>query len=61
MYNVIKTLSDDHTDELHLVDSDAYHLPYWLEPSLPILDYLSENFPSNESIMENMNMNNPIW
>ena len=28
MYNVIQTLSDDHTDELHLVASDPYHLPY---------------------------------
>ena len=45
MYNIIQTLSDDHTDELHLMASDPYHLPYWLEPSLPILDYLSQNFP----------------
>ena len=28
MYNTIQTLSDDHTDELHLVASDPYHLPY---------------------------------
>ena len=41
MYNVIQILSDNHIDELHLVASDPYHLPYWLEPSLPILDYLS--------------------
>ena len=61
MYNVIQTLSDDHTDELHLVASDPYHLPYWLEPSLPILYYLSDNFPSDESIMEIMNMNESIW
>ena len=52
MYNIIQTLSDDHTDELHLVASDPYHLPYWLEPSLLILDYLFETFPSNESIWE---------
>ena len=56
MYNVIQTLSDDHTDDLHLLSSDPYHLPYWLEPSLPILDYLSYTFPSNESIMEIMSM-----
>ena len=30
MYNTIQTLSDNHTDELHLVASDPYHLPYWL-------------------------------
>ena len=41
MYNVIQTLSDDHTNDLHLVASDPYHLPYWLEPSLHTLDYLS--------------------
>ena len=61
MYNVIQTLSDDHTNDLHLVASDPYHLPYWLEPSLPTLDYLSHTFPSDESIMEIMNMNEPIW
>ena len=52
-----KTLSYDHTDELHLVASDPYHLPYWLEPSLLVLDYLCEIFPSDESIMEIMNTN----
>ena len=61
MYNVIETLFDDHTDDLYLVASDPYHLPYWLEPSLPILDYLSQNFPSDESIMEIISMNEPIW
>ena len=34
MYNTIQTLSDDHTDDLHLVALDPYHLTYWLEPSL---------------------------
>ena len=51
MYNTIQTLFYDHTDDLHLVASDPYHLPYWLEPSLPVLDYLSETFPFDESIM----------
>ena len=61
MYNTIQTLFDDHTDDLHLVASDPYYLPYWLEPSLPILDYISKTFPSYESIMDIMNMNEPIW
>ena len=61
MYNIIQNLSEDHTDELHLVASDPYHLPYWLEPSLPVLDYLSETFPLDKSIMEIMNMNESIW
>ena len=51
MYDTIQTFFDDHTDDLHLVDSDPYHLPYWLEPSILVLGYLSETFPSNESIM----------
>ena len=61
MYDTIQTCSDDHSDDLHLVASDPYHLPYWLEPSLPILDYLSETFPSDESIIEIMNTDEPIW
>ena len=28
MYDTIQTLSDDHTDDLLLVASDPYHLPY---------------------------------
>ena len=61
MYNIIQTLSDDHIDDLHLVASDPYHLPYWLDPYLPVLDYLSETFPSDESVMEIMNTNESIW
>ena len=61
MYNVIQTLPDDHTDELHLMASYPYHLLYWLEPSLPILDYLFDTFPFDESIMKIMSTNEPIW
>ena len=46
VYETIQTFFNDHTDDLHLVASDPYHLPYWLEPSLPILDDLSETFLS---------------
>ena len=55
MYDTIQTFFDDHFDDLHLVASDPYHLPSWLEPSLPVLDYLSETFPSHESIIDIMN------
>ena len=61
MYATIQTLFDDHTDDLHLEASDPYHLPYWLEPSLPVLDYLSKNFPLDESIMEIMSTDESIW
>ena len=51
VYYAIQYISNDHIDDLHLVDSDPYHPPYWLEPSLPTLDYLSQNFLSDETIM----------
>ena len=61
MYDTIQTFSIDHIDDLHLVAVNPYHLLYWLEPSLLVLDYLSDAFPSDESIIEIMNMNEPIW
>ena len=61
MYNTIQALFDDHTDDLHLVASDPYHLPYWLEPSLPVLDYISKDFRFDESIIEIMNTDEYIW
>ena len=61
MYNTIQTYSNDHTNEIHLVASDPYHSPYWLAPSLMVLDYLSRTFPSDESIIEIMNTGEPIW
>ena len=56
-----KHFFDDHTDDLHLVALDPYHLLYWLEPSLPTLDYLSKTFPSDESIIEIMSTDESIW
>ena len=41
--------------------SDPYHLPYWLETSLPTLDYLSHTFLSDESIIDIMNTNESVW
>ena len=61
MYDTIQTCLDDHTNDIHLVALDPYHLPYLLEPSLSVLDYLSVNFPYYESIIEIMNMGEPIW
>ena len=61
VYDAIQSISNDHIDDSHLVASYPYHLPYWLEPSLPTLDYLSQNFPSNETIMEIMSMNESVW
>ena len=59
MYDAVQSIFDDHIDELHLVASNPYHLPYWLEPSLPTLDYLSQTFPYDESIMDIMSIDEP--
>ena len=31
LYNAIQYTSDAYVDEQHLVASDPYHLPYWLD------------------------------
>ena len=61
MYDAIQTISDAYIDDHHLVASDPYHLPYWLDSPLPTLDYLSQNFPSNKSIMEVMSLDESSW
>ena len=61
LYDVVQSASDVQPDDLHLVALDPYHLPYWLEPSLPTLDYLTQTFPLDESIIEIMSANEPIW
>ena len=49
------------SDDLHLVALGPYHLLYWLEPSLPTLDYLTHTFPSDDSIMEIMSADELVW
>ena len=44
LYDVVESASDVHPDDLHLVASDPYHLPYWLEHSLPTLEWSKKNF-----------------
>ena len=61
VYDAIHSISNVPTDDIHLMALDPYHLPYWLEPSLPILDYLSQTFSSNEYIIDIMNTNESIW
>ena len=41
MYDVVQSASNVQPDNIHLIASDPYHFPYWLEPSLPTLDYLT--------------------
>ena len=61
MYYFIQSIFDDHVDDLHLMALDPYELPYWLEPCLPTLYYITQAFPSEEPIMEIMSEREPIW
>ena len=61
LYDAIPFASDAHYDDDHLVASDPYHLPYWLDPLLPTLDYLLHNFPSDEYIMDIMSPDEYLW
>ena len=61
LYDVVQSAFDVHPDDLHLVASNPYHFPYCLETSLPTLDYLTQNFPLDESIMEIMSVDGPVW
>ena len=56
MYNAIQATSDPAINDLFLVASDHYHMPYWLKHPSPSLDYLSHTLPTNESIMEFMSL-----
>ena len=60
-YDAMQSISDVPIYDLHLVASDPYHLPYWLEPSLPTLDYLSQNFPWDEFIIDIVNASTSVW
>ena len=48
-------------DDHNLVAWDPYHLPYWLDSPLPTLDYLFQTFPLDESIMDIMSVDEPLW
>ena len=61
VYDAIQSISYDYIDYIDIVALDPYHLPYWLEPLLPILDYLSQTFLSEDSIIEIMNTNESVW
>ena len=52
VYNAVQTTNDPTINDHLLVASDQYHLPYWLDSTPIFLDYLSHTFPSDESIME---------
>ena len=51
LYDAIQSTSNSYIDDHHLVASDPYYLPYWLDYPPPSLDYLLQTFPLDESIM----------
>ena len=61
LYDSIQSTSDGYIDDHHLVASHPYHIPYWLDSPPPTLDDLSHTFPSNESIMEIMSLDETQW
>ena len=62
IYHVIQSTYDDYTiDDNLLVASEPYSLPYWLDSPLPYLYYLLHIFPSDESIMYVMFLNESLW
>ena len=60
LYDAIQSVFDVHYVDHHLVESDPYHLPYWLDSPLHTLDYISQKFLLDESIMEIMRGDKPI-
>ena len=60
-HEAIQSIYDSYINDHHLVASDIYHLPYWLDSPLPNLGYLSQTFPSDESIMEIMSLDEYLW
>jgi hypothetical protein len=48
-------------DNPHLLAPDAYSMPSWLESLSLIIDYISQIFPSDESIMEMISTDDLPW
>ena len=61
LYNAIQYASDAYVNDQHLVASYPYHMHYWIDSPLLNLDYLSWYFPSDESIMVIMSLDECLW
>ena len=61
-YNAIQSV-DAHLecDDVHLVTFSPYSLPSWLSSPPPSFDYVSNTFPSDESIIEVMSLDYLPW
>jgi len=60
-YESIQSLSDHPESWDHHVASKSYHQPFWLQTQDQFTNYLSLNLPSDESIMEAMNVKELPW
>jgi hypothetical protein len=45
----------------HLLEPDAYSVPSWLDSLSSAIDYISQIFPSDESIMEMLSIDDLPW
>ena len=48
-------------DNPHLLAPDAYSMPSWLDSLSSAIDYISQIFPSDESIMEMLSIDDVPW
>jgi hypothetical protein len=49
------------SDDQHLLAPDIYSMPSWLNSLLSVIDYISKIFPSDESIMEMLRIDDVPW
>jgi hypothetical protein len=59
-YNAIQSSSPS-LDDQHLLESNTYSFPSWLDSLSSTFDYILHIFPSNEDIMEILNINEVPW
>jgi hypothetical protein len=59
-YVVIKSASPS-SDDQHLLAPDPYLMPSWLNSLTSAFDYISQIFPSDESIMEILSIDDIPW
>jgi hypothetical protein len=59
-YATIQSTSPS-TDDQHLLAPDTYSMPSWLNSLSSAFDYISQIFPSDESIMEMLSINKVPW
>jgi hypothetical protein len=59
-YDAIQSTSPS-LDNQHLLASDTYSLPSWLDCLSSTFDYILQIFPSDESIMEMLSIDEVPW